>query len=148
MNRRYPSFPICAVGALIFKGKNILLVRRGKPPSKGKWSLPGGRLHLGESVKEAVVREIREETQLVVKPLKVGKVVEHIIKDKEGRIEYHYVIVDYVCQIVKGTPQPSSDVSQVGFVPISKLKNLELTPGTTKVILEVFNSMAQPKHLS
>ena len=148
MNRQYPNSPVCAVGALIFQGKKILLVRRGKSPSKGKWSLPGGRLRLGEPLKAGVIREIKEETQLLVKPIEIGKVVEHIIKDKEGKVEYHYVIVDYICQVVKGIPQASSDVIQVEFVPISQLEHLNLTSGTAQVILEVFDSVSRSKHSS
>ena len=148
MNRQYPNSPVCAVGALIFQDKKILLVRRGKSPSKGKWSLPGGRLRLGEPLKAGVIREIKEETQLLVKPIEIGKVVEHIIKDKEGKYEYHYVIVDYICQVVKGIPQASSDVIQVEFVPISQLEHLNLTSGTAQVILEVFDSVSRSKHSS
>ncbi len=138
MNRRYPLAPVCAVGALIFQGSRVLLVRRGKAPSQGKWSVPGGRLCLGETLEAAVVRETREETQLVVRPLRVGKVVEHVLRDKLGNIEYHYVIVDYVCHVIEGSPKPASDASEVQFVEISELAQLDMTAGTAEVIREVF----------
>lgn len=137
-SRRYPSAPVCAVGALIYRGNRILLVRRGKAPSLGKWSVPGGRLRLGETLEAAVVRETREETCLAVRPLRIGKVVEHLLRDKRGEIEYHYVIVDYVCRIVGGSPRPASDVSEVRFVEISELSQWDMTEGTAQVIREVF----------
>ena len=137
-SRRYPPSPVCAVGALIFRGSRILLVRRGKAPSLGKWSVPGGRLRLGETLEAAVIRETREETCLAVRPLRVGKVVEHLLRDRRGEIEYHYVIVDYVCRIVGGSPQPASDVSEVRFVEISDLSQWDMTDGTAQVIREVF----------
>ena len=137
-SRRYPSVPVCAVGALIYRGSQVLLVRRGKSPSLGKWSVPGGRLRLGETLEAAVIRETREETCLEVRPLRVGKVVEHLLSDKRGEIEYHYVIVDYVCRIVAGSPQPASDVSDVRFVEISELSQWDMTEGTAQVIREVF----------
>ena len=137
-SRRYPSAPVCAVGALIYRGSRILLVRRGKAPSLGKWSVPGGRLHLGETLEAAVIRETREETCLEVRPLRIGKVVEHLLRDERGDIEYHYVIVDYVCRIVAGLPRPASDVSEVRFVEISDLSQWDMTEGTAQVIQEVF----------
>lgn len=138
ISRRYPPAPVCAVGALIYRGSRILLVRRGKAPSLGKWSVPGGRLRLGETLEAAVIRETREETCLAVRPLRIGKVVEHLLRDKRGDIEYHYVIVDYVCRIVGGSPQPASDVSEVRFVEISELSQWDMTEGTAQVIQEVF----------
>lgn len=137
-SRRYPAAPVCAVGALIYRGSRILLVRRGKAPSLGKWSVPGGRLRLGETLEAAVIRETREETCLAVRPLRIGKVVEHLHKDERGEIEYHYVIVDYVCRVVGGSPQPASDVSEVRFVEISELSQWDMTEGTAQVIREVF----------
>ncbi len=115
-------------------------MRRGKAPSLGKWSVPGGRLRLGETLEAGVVRETREETCLVVRPLKIGKVVEHLLRDERGDIEYHYVIVDYVCRIIDGSPQPASDVSEVRFVEISELSQWDMTEGTAQVIQEVFES--------
>ena len=138
MSRRYPPAPVCAVGALIYRGRQILLVRRGKAPSLGKWSVPGGRLRLGETLEAAVIREAREETCLTVHPLRIGKVVEHLLRDERGHLEYHYVIVDYVCQVIDGSPRPASDASEVRFVDISELSRWDMTEGTAEVIQEVF----------
>ena len=95
-------------------------------------------MRLGETLEAAVARETREETCLVVRPLKIGKVVEHLLRDERGDIEYHYVIVDYVCRIIDGSPQPASDVSEVRFVEISELSQWDMTEGTAQVIQEVF----------
>lgn len=143
LSRRYPTAPVCAVGALIYQGSQILLVRRGKAPSLGKWSIPGGRLRLGETLEAAVIRETREETALSVRPLRIGKVVEHLLQDERGDIEYHYVIVDYVCQVIEGSPQPASDVSEVQFVEICQLTQWDMTEGTAAVIQEVFEHNTQ-----
>ena len=97
-------------------------------------------MRLGETLEAAVIRETREETCLEVRPLRIGKVVEHLLRDKRGEIEYHYVIVDYVCRIVGGSPRPASDVSEVRFVEISELSQWDMTEGTAQVIREVFDA--------
>lgn len=138
MKRAYPEYPVCAVGAMIIKDRKILLVRRGQPPAFGKWSIPGGVVQLGETLEEAVIREAREETGLEVRPLRIGKVVERIYRDTESRIEYHYIILDYVCEILGGTLQAGSDASAVDLVVFESLDELDLTEGTAEVIREVF----------
>lgn len=147
-SRRYPAAPVCAVGALIYRGSRILLVRRGKAPSLGKWSVPGGRLRLGETLEAAVIRETREETRLAVRPLRIGKVVEHLLRDKRGDVEYHYVIVDYVCRIVGGSPRPASDVSEVRFVEIAELSQWDMTEGTAQVIREAYEGTTRTEETS
>jgi 8-oxo-dGTP diphosphatase len=141
MSRTYPELPVCAVGALIFKAHQILLVKRGKPPAYGKWSIPGGVVKLGEGLEEAVVREVREETNLVVRPIKIEKVVERLIRDAASRIQYHYVILDYVCEILGGVLQAGSDAQAVNFVEIDSLDQLELTEGTSEVIQEAHRDL-------
>jgi ADP-ribose pyrophosphatase YjhB (NUDIX family) len=141
MSRTYPELPVCAVGALIFKARQILLVKRGKPPAYGKWSIPGGVVRLGEGLEEAVVREVREETHLIVRPTKIEKVVERIIRDAASRIQYHYVILDYVCEIRGGELQAGSDAQAANFVEVDSLDRLELTEGTSEVIREAYRDL-------
>ncbi len=141
MRRAYPENPVCAVGAMIFKDHRILLVKRGQPPAFGKWSIPGGVIQLGETVEEAVIREAREETGLEVCPLRLGKVVERIFRDVESRIEYHYIILDYVCEILGGTLQAGSDALAVDLVNVESLDHLDMTEGTAQVIREVFRDL-------
>jgi len=137
MTRTYPQAPVCAVGAIVFRGDAVLLIQRGKPPAQGKWSIPGGAVRLGETLENAVTRELREEVEMDVKPLWIGKVVDRIYSDSEGNIAYHYVIVDYVCEARPGQPHAGSDASDAGFVDVEKLDEMDMTEGTAEVIREV-----------
>jgi len=137
MIRTYPETPVCAVGAIVFRGNAVLLIRRAKPPAQGKWSIAGGVVRLGETLEAAVVREVREEAGIEVKPLAVGKVVGRIYRDSEGKIAYHYVIIDYVCEARVGQPRAGSDASDAGFFEIEKLEEMDMTEGTAEVIREV-----------
>src|SRR5262245_64117158 len=113
-----PGGPVCAVGAIIFRGNAVLLIRRGKPPAQGQWSIPGGRVALGETLEAAVVRELREEVAMDIRPVSVGKVMDRIYRDSEGRVTYHYVVIDYVCEAGHGEPLAGSDAAAAGFVEI------------------------------
>lgn len=137
MIRAYPQAPICAVGAIVLRGNEVLLIRRGKPPAQGKWSIPGGAVRLGETLESALVRELREEAGMDVKPLGVGKVIDRIYTDSQGKIAYHYVIVDYVCEAGPEQPVPGSDASDAGFFEIQGLDEMDMTEGTADVIREV-----------
>lgn len=137
MTTAYPQAPVCAVGAIVFRGDAVLLIERGKPPAQGKWSIPGGVVCLGETLEEAVIRELREEVEMDVKPLGVGKVIDRIHTDSQGKIAYHYVIIDYVCEAGVGQPRAGSDARDAGFFQIEKLDELDMTEGTAEVIREV-----------
>lgn len=137
-DRRYPKRPILGIGALIFKGKRILLAQRGKQPLMGWWSLPGGVLETGESLVDGIRREVREETGLDVKPLEIATVFERIIPDAEGRAEYHYVLIDYICRVTGGVAEPATDVSALAWVTEDELAGYRLTEGTLPVIREAF----------
>jgi 8-oxo-dGTP diphosphatase len=137
MTRAYPPAPVCAVGAIVFRGDAVLLIQRGKPPAQGKWSIPGGAVRLGETLETAVIRELSEEVEMDVKPLWVGKVVDRIYKDSEGKIAFHYIIIDYVCEERAGQPQAGSDASDAGFFEVEKLDEMDMTEGTAEVIREV-----------
>ena len=138
MPRTYPSAPVCAVGAILFRDTSVLLVQRGKPPSKGAWSVPGGVVHLGETLEEALIRELREEVRLEVRPVNICKVLDRIYRDEAGRVLYHYVIVDYLCEWVSGELRPGSDASEAGYFAIDRLDSLPMTEGTLEVIREVY----------
>lgn len=144
-DRRYPKRPILGIGALIFKGKRILLAQRGKQPLLGWWSLPGGVLETGESLTDGIRREVREETGLEVKPLEIATVFERIIPDSEGRTEYHYVLIDYVCRVVGGTAEAATDVSALAWVKEEELERYPLTEGTLPVIREAFRKRREKK---
>src|ERR1043166_3551417 len=129
-DRRYPKRPLLAVGAIILRRERILLAQRGKQPLKGWWSLPGGLLELGESLMDAVAREVREETGLEIRPLGVFEIFERIMRDAAGAPEYHYVLVDYLCRITGGTLCAGDDVSRVEWVRRRDLTSLQITEGT------------------
>ena len=140
-SRRYPQRPILGVGALIFRRNRILLVERGREPLKGYWSLPGGVLEVGETLEEGVCREVLEETGLLIKPLEIAEVLERIMRDKQGRPEYHYVLIDYLCRVTGGELAPADDVSRVEWVSRAKLKEYRLTEGTLEVIEEIYEKL-------
>lgn len=136
--RRYPPRPILGVGALILKRNRVLLVERAKEPLKGWWSLPGGAVEAGERLEDAVVREVREETGLEVKPTRIVEVFERITRDGAGRAEYHYVLIDYLCKILGGHPEPHDDVSRAAWVSLAETGEYRLTEGTLPVIEKAF----------
>ena len=137
-DRRYPEHPLLGVGALIFEGGRILLAQRGKAPLMGQWSLPGGLVETGESLENAVRREVLEETGLEVKPLGVLEIFERIMRDTRGRAEYHYVLADYVCRVVGGKLKAGDDVSRAEWARRSELDQYRLTEGTREVIERAF----------
>jgi ADP-ribose pyrophosphatase YjhB (NUDIX family) len=126
------------VGGIIFSGSQVLLVKRGKPPAEGKWSIPGGVVKLGETLEEALTRELLEELSISVQPIGVGKVLERIFRDVEGGIRFHYIIIDYVCIIRAGVPRAGSDAVAASFFEIDDLDGLEMTEGTAEIVREVF----------
>jgi len=138
--REFPEAPIVGVGAVIIEQNRVLLVQRGREPLKGKWSLPGGMLELGESLAEGVVREVQEETGLVVEVIELVELLDRVHRESgpDGeRVRYHYVIADYLCRVVGGTLQASSDadaVRWIGRAEWSSHSALALDPITIRVI--------------
>ena len=129
------------MGALIFEGDTVLLVERAGEPLKGYWSLPGGLVETGESIEDAVRREVREETGLLVELLSRFDIFERIMRDAEGRAEYHYVLVDYICRVVGGAPCAGDDVSRLEWVKRPELRNYRLTEGTLEAIERAFSNV-------
>ncbi len=135
--RQYPERPIVSVGAVIIEDDRVLLVRRGQEPMKGEWSLPGGAVEVGETLEAAVAREVREETSLDVVVGAVVEVLDSIRRDGEGRVEYHYVIVDYACCVRGGTTSLATrgtDAADVRWVPVSELDAYRLTGAAATVV--------------
>lgn len=132
------------VGALVFRGsgaqRRVLLVERAGQPLKGYWSLPGGLVETGERIEAAVRREVLEETGLRVKPTRLFGVYERIMPDAKGRIEYHFILFDYLCAIQSGATRAADDAQSVKWVRQSDLGNYQLTAGTREVIDQAFPS--------
>ncbi|MGP0070329.1 MAG: NUDIX hydrolase [Bryobacteraceae bacterium] len=123
---------------MIFEDGKILLVERGKEPLKGYWSIPGGVVETGEKLEGAIRREVAEETGLDVEPYSMFEIFERIIPDAQGKPEYHYVLIDYLCRRVEGIAAPASDVSRVEWVAEQNLREYRLTDGTLDVIERAF----------
>ncbi|MFH1624795.1 MAG: NUDIX hydrolase [Pseudomonadota bacterium] len=134
MARKYSDYPILGVGGAVFLDDKVVLVKRGKEPGYGRWSIPGGAVKLGETMEEAVKREVYEETDLDVDVLEVVKVVDPIIRDESNRIAYHYVLVDFLCRYKSGKLRPNSDVLDARAVPMSELSAYDLPDVTLEVI--------------
>jgi 8-oxo-dGTP diphosphatase len=134
MRRRYPKHPLLGVGAILFKGSSVLMVERGGKPLKGYWSLPGGLVETGETLEQAVKREIMEETGLKVKPVAMFELFERIMRDEQGAAEYHYVLVDYLCKVTGGRLQPADDARRAEWIERKQLPGLLITEGTLDVI--------------
>ena len=144
MNRRYPERPYAGVGAIIFRGTQVLLVKRGRPPAMGKWSIPGGLVELGESMEASVRREVKEEVGLDVRVIDLVAALDRVIFDRDGRIEYHYILLDFLCEIVGGRLEAGSDADECLFVPMKELLRLDMTRGTEEVILRAFEKADNP----
>lgn len=140
MKREYPESPLVGVGAVIVdrhrEENRVLLIRRGQPPLVGEWSLPGGVLECGETLREAVAREAREETGLVVESGEMLGVYERLIRGDEGRMRYHYVLVDFLCRPVRGDLKAGSDAAEVRWFTHDELPALNLAYDANDVVLK------------
>ncbi len=127
VKKLYPEHPIVGVGIVILQNGKLLLAKRGNEPAKGKWSIPGGVVELGESLEEAVAREAKEETGLEVEAPRLLDVVDQMDLDESGRVKYHFVIVDYILKIRDGEPKAASDVEELRWVELSDVETYNLT---------------------
>jgi 8-oxo-dGTP diphosphatase len=134
IRREFPELPLVGVGAVIIEGDRVLLVKRARPPIQGQWSIPGGVLEVGEMVREAAVREAREETGLVVEPGELLGVYDRILRDAERRVQYHYVLIDFLCRAVGGELLAASDAADVRWFRREELPALRLAEDTLEVI--------------
>jgi mutator protein MutT len=138
MKREYPDTPLVGVGAIIIDEDRVVLVKRGHAPLQGKWSIPGGVLEVGETLRKAVVREVREETGLTIEPGELLGVFERVLPDDQGRMRYHYVLIDFLCRRVTGELSAADDAEQARWFQRHELAGLELARETEEVILKGF----------
>ena len=138
MKREFPELPLVGVGAIIIEAARVLLVKRSHPPIQGQWSIPGGVLEVGEMVREAAIREAREETGLIVEPGELLGVYDRILRDPEKRVQYHYVLIDFLCRATGGKLQAASDAAEVRWFTREELPALNLAEDTQDVIQKGF----------
>jgi ADP-ribose pyrophosphatase YjhB (NUDIX family) len=130
----YPNRPLVGVGVVVIKGGRVLLIRRGKPPRAGAWSLPGGRQRLGETVREAARRELREETGIEAVVTELLDVVDSITRDDGGTIAYHYTLVDFLAEWRAGEARAGGDAAEAVWAGIDDLARYDLWDETQRLI--------------
>jgi ADP-ribose pyrophosphatase YjhB (NUDIX family) len=143
MNREFPEHPLVGVGAIIIEGDRVVLVKRAHPPIQGHWSIPGGVLEVGEMVREAAIREAREETGLTVEPGELLGVFDRILRDPEHRVQYHYVLIDFLCRRIDGQLLAASDAAEVRWFIREELPTLNLAEDTLEVIQKGFEKLGR-----
>jgi len=141
MKREFPEHPLVGVGAIIIENGCVLLVKRAHPPIQGQWSIPGGVLEVGEFVREAAVREAREETGLIVEPGDLLGVYDRILHNPEQRVQYHYVLVDFLCRPVGGELQAADDAAEVRWFTREELPALNVAEDTLDVVGKGFEKL-------
>lgn len=134
MTREYPPRPLVGIGIAVLRPGAVLLVRRGRPPSLGAWSLPGGAQELGETAEAAARRELLEETGLVVGKLLLAANVDSIHRDPDGRVRYHYTILDFAARWEGGEPRPGGDITEVAWAPFDAFDDYDLWDEARRVV--------------
>ena len=142
MKREYPETPLVGVGAIIIEGNRVALVKRGHAPLQGKWSIPGGVLEVGETLRKAAIREALEETGLGVEPGELLGVFERVLPDEHGRMKYHYVLIDFLCHRLSGELAAGDDADDVRWFGREELAELELSRETEEAIVKGFEKCA------
>jgi 8-oxo-dGTP diphosphatase len=142
--REYPERPLVGVGGVVIAEGKALLIKRGGPPLEGQWSIPGGMLEVGETLRDGVHRELKEETGLTVRVGELVEVFERIFQDEAGRIRYHFVIHDFLCEALSGEAKAASDVTDVAWVTKSALSEYGLTETAMRVLLRAFTMTELP----
>jgi len=140
LKREYPDRPVAGVGALIIKDRHILLIKRGAEPGKDRWSLPGGAVELGEKVRDAVIREVKEECGLDVEVKDVADVVDYMSCDEKGQVRFHYILVDFYVEVKGGTLKPASDALEVDWIQFDRIHEYQVTKTTLQLLNKVFKS--------
>lgn len=134
MQREYPACPLVGIGALVVENGRVALIRRGKAPLRGEWSIPGGMLELGETLRQGAEREALEETSLVVHATELLGVFDRVVPDNDGKIIYHYVLIDFLCQRISGELHAGADAAGAKWFTADEVATLPLAEDTAGVI--------------
>lgn len=137
-SREYPERPVIAVGGVVISGARVLLIRRGQPPLEGRWSIPGGLLELGETIAQAIARELMEEAEVQVRALELIEIYEKVLRLPNQPPQYHFVILDYLCELKGGTAQAGTDVTEVAWAAEQDLERFDLTIAARRVVKRAF----------
>jgi len=143
--RAYPDRPFLAVSAAIIRDGKVLVVRRARPPAKGIYTMPGGVVESGETLIEAVKREVREETGLDIEPVALAGHREAMMRDKEGRVERHFVVLCFASLWLGGEPVLNDELSEAEWRTPAELQTLKTTEGLTEIVTAAFERLAQAK---
>lgn len=143
--RTYPATPILAVSAAIIRDGKVLIVRRARPPAGGLYTLPGGGVEVGETLIEAVVREVREETALTIEPVALAGYREAITRDGDGRIERHFVILPFAARWIAGEPMLNDELSEAMWLDPSEIAGLNATAGLAEIIANAMALLARAR---
>jgi len=143
MQREFPEVPLVGVGAVIIEDTRVLLVKRAHPPLQAQWSIPGGVLEVGELVREAAIREAREETGLIVEPADLLGVYDRVLRNTDRRVQYHYVLIDFLCHRIGGELRAASDAAEVRWFTREELPALNLAEDTQDVIQKGFAKLSR-----
>jgi 8-oxo-dGTP diphosphatase len=141
-DRSYPDRPFLAVSAAIIRDGRVLIVRRANPPAHGLYTLPGGVVESGETLNEAVIREIAEETGLVIEPVALAGYREAIIRDRDGRAERHFVILAFAAHWISGEPQLNEELHDANWLLPAQLAGLKTTEGLLEIVNDAFSRLA------
>ncbi|MGH9709324.1 MAG: NUDIX hydrolase [Candidatus Acidiferrales bacterium] len=136
--REYPERPVIAVGGVVISDARVLLIRRGQPPLEGRWSIPGGLLELGETIAQAIERELMEEAGVQVRPLELIEIYEKVLRLANQPPQYHFVILDYLCELLGGNAQAGTDVTDVAWSTEDELDRFNLTTEAKRVVKRAF----------
>ncbi len=139
--RAYPQRPVLAVSAAVVRDGKLLIVRRARPPAQGLYTLPGGGVEVGETLAEAVAREVREETRLEIAPVALAGHREVIARDDMGRVERHFVILSFAARWISGEPAPNEELAEAKWIDPSELSGLRTTDGLAEIVASAFAAL-------
>jgi ADP-ribose pyrophosphatase len=140
MKREYPELPLVGVGAVIVENGRVVVVKRGTPPLRGEWSIPGGLLEVGETLRQAAAREALEETGLIVEPGEMVGVYDRVVRDADGLTRFHYVLIDFLCRRIRGELRAGHDACDARWVTEAELPALNLAAETEDLLHKVLRA--------